>query len=294
MPNGHSLRTLTTRPGARHRVSTLGRDARRHRRPPRLHAAVRLRAGRRPRTAGRDVRLLTSRFRFGAVPAADGFAVDDSLYRLSSRIERAAPALAVKALEHPLRPRTARSLRLRRPPPAVGRSARGRRAAAPHAPPTRLHRPRPAPAPNGPPHENVEAPLRPLRPRRHAQRARPQDARGIRRARSEAAGDPPPRLPQRSRPARRRPHRARARRDPALQGASRRDRGRRDASPARGCSSRATRASRSTACGSRRATGPSGGSAIWATPRSRTRSARPPSPSSRTGPSSTSPGRCCR
>ena len=30
---------------------------------------------------GVDVRLLTSRFRFGAVPEADGFAVDDSLYR---------------------------------------------------------------------------------------------------------------------------------------------------------------------------------------------------------------------
>ena len=35
---------------------------------------------------GVDVSLLTSRFRFGAVPPAAGFSVDDSLYGLSGRL----------------------------------------------------------------------------------------------------------------------------------------------------------------------------------------------------------------
>ena len=51
---------------------------------------------------GADVRLLTSRFRYGAVPAASSYAVDDSLYRISSRIGWTPARLAVKALEHPL------------------------------------------------------------------------------------------------------------------------------------------------------------------------------------------------
>jgi glycosyltransferase involved in cell wall biosynthesis len=51
---------------------------------------------------GADVRLLTSRFRFGTVPAAVGFTVDDSLYRLSTRLGSRPARLAVKALEHPL------------------------------------------------------------------------------------------------------------------------------------------------------------------------------------------------
>lgn len=51
---------------------------------------------------GVDVRLLTSRFRFGAVPPARGYVVDDSLYRLSTAIRRRPGRLAVKALEHPL------------------------------------------------------------------------------------------------------------------------------------------------------------------------------------------------
>ena len=37
---------------------------------------------------GVDVRLLTSRFRYGAVPAASGYVLDDSLYRASSGIGR--------------------------------------------------------------------------------------------------------------------------------------------------------------------------------------------------------------
>ena len=53
-------------------------------------------------TKGVDVRLLTSRFRYGAVPRASGYAFDDSLYRLSSRIGSRHGRLVAKALEHPL------------------------------------------------------------------------------------------------------------------------------------------------------------------------------------------------
>lgn len=52
--------------------------------------------------AGVSVELLTSAFRFGAVPAASGYTVDDRLYRLSARMRRHALRLAVKAVEHPL------------------------------------------------------------------------------------------------------------------------------------------------------------------------------------------------
>lgn len=50
---------------------------------------------------GVDVQLLTSRFRFGAVPYAEGYAVDDSLYRGSTRIGSRVGRLTAKALEHP-------------------------------------------------------------------------------------------------------------------------------------------------------------------------------------------------
>jgi glycosyltransferase involved in cell wall biosynthesis len=52
--------------------------------------------------AGADVRLLTSRFRFGAVPVPDGYELDESLYGFSSRLSRQRLRLAVKAAEHPL------------------------------------------------------------------------------------------------------------------------------------------------------------------------------------------------
>ena len=52
--------------------------------------------------AGADVTLLTSRFRFGAVPAAAGYAVNDRLYPLSARMSGMRARLLVKALEHPL------------------------------------------------------------------------------------------------------------------------------------------------------------------------------------------------
>jgi glycosyltransferase involved in cell wall biosynthesis len=50
---------------------------------------------------GLDVGLLTSRFRFGAVPPAAGFDVDESLYRLSTRPGSHRGRLAAKALGHP-------------------------------------------------------------------------------------------------------------------------------------------------------------------------------------------------
>jgi glycosyltransferase involved in cell wall biosynthesis len=51
---------------------------------------------------GVDVRLLTSRFRFGEVPEAEGFTVDDRLYRVSSGLSSSRARIAVKALEHPI------------------------------------------------------------------------------------------------------------------------------------------------------------------------------------------------
>ncbi|MEO5633230.1 glycosyltransferase family 4 protein [Gaiella sp.] len=50
---------------------------------------------------GADVRLLTSRFRYGAVPQPAGYTIDDSLYRVSAGIGTERARLAVKALEHP-------------------------------------------------------------------------------------------------------------------------------------------------------------------------------------------------
>jgi glycosyltransferase involved in cell wall biosynthesis len=50
---------------------------------------------------GLDVGLLTSRFRFGDVPPAAGFDVDDSLYGLSTRLGSQRARLSAKALGHP-------------------------------------------------------------------------------------------------------------------------------------------------------------------------------------------------
>jgi glycosyltransferase involved in cell wall biosynthesis len=51
--------------------------------------------------AGADVRLLTSRFRFGEAPSPDGYVRDERLYPLSSRLFRRSRArLPVRALEH--------------------------------------------------------------------------------------------------------------------------------------------------------------------------------------------------
>ena len=50
---------------------------------------------------GVDVHVLTSRFRYGAVPPAAGYTVDDSLYRLAAVIGSKHGRLAAKTLGHP-------------------------------------------------------------------------------------------------------------------------------------------------------------------------------------------------
>ena len=52
--------------------------------------------------AGADVELLTSRFRFGHTPSAEGYRVREAFYPVSSRLDSRLPRLAVKALEHPV------------------------------------------------------------------------------------------------------------------------------------------------------------------------------------------------
>jgi glycosyltransferase involved in cell wall biosynthesis len=53
--------------------------------------------------AGADVELVTSRFRFGAAPVADGYVARELFYPLSSRLfRRSRLRLPLKVLEHPL------------------------------------------------------------------------------------------------------------------------------------------------------------------------------------------------
>jgi glycosyltransferase involved in cell wall biosynthesis len=52
--------------------------------------------------AGADVELVTSRFRFGAVAAPEGYVAREWFYPLSSRMGSSRARLAVKALEHPI------------------------------------------------------------------------------------------------------------------------------------------------------------------------------------------------
>lgn len=51
--------------------------------------------------AGAEVELVTSRFRFGEVEAADGYRASEWFYPLSARMGSSKLRLAVKALEHP-------------------------------------------------------------------------------------------------------------------------------------------------------------------------------------------------
>lgn len=51
---------------------------------------------------GLDVELVTSRFRFGSVEAADGYRASEWFYPLSARMGSSRARLAVKALEHPV------------------------------------------------------------------------------------------------------------------------------------------------------------------------------------------------
>ncbi|MSO57907.1 MAG: glycosyltransferase [Thermoleophilia bacterium] len=52
--------------------------------------------------AGVDVELVTSRFRFGERPAADGYRLRDGFYPLSARVGSRPLRLALRAFEHPL------------------------------------------------------------------------------------------------------------------------------------------------------------------------------------------------
>jgi glycosyltransferase involved in cell wall biosynthesis len=62
--------------------------------------------------AGADVTLVTSRFRFGDVPAADGYRRREAFYPLSSRLFGRSPLrVPLKVLEHPLGVAALRALR---------------------------------------------------------------------------------------------------------------------------------------------------------------------------------------
>ena len=175
---------------------------------------------------GADVRLLTSRFRYGAVPAASGYVLDDSLYRVSSRIGPRALRLAAKGVEHPfalsrqaLTDCDVLHLQWVAAPTVDAWLLHARRA-------PRLHGARPPAPAHGPSYADVEAPLRPLRPDRHAQRARAAALSSLRGARRQAARHSAPGHHSEPERAGRRPHGPRARRDQALQGPRRRRRGR--------------------------------------------------------------------
>ena len=171
---------------------------------------------------GLDVRLLTSRFRFGAVPPAAGYAVDDSLYGLSARLGGHHGRLAAKALGHP------RALAKLARRAAISSICSG--SPAPETDAWLLHTRRP-----------LVFTAHDLLPRRTARRTRTwrrlfrrfdrivthsergrRTPRGVRRPGLEAPRDRTSRLSQRAGPRRRRAHRARARRDPVVQGAARR------------------------------------------------------------------------
>ena len=84
--------------------------------------------------AGADVELYTSRFAYGPVRRADGYARRELFYRAAAHVgDRAAPARAVKLAEHVpdmLRYRRARTGRRRRALPVADRAARRRPSAA--------------------------------------------------------------------------------------------------------------------------------------------------------------------
>ena len=239
--------------------------------------------------AGAEVELVTSRFRFGAVPdPCRATQRRELFYPLSSRVfSRSRLRLPAKALEHPLG-----LARLARVPADVVHlqwltpELDGRLPPPPRA--ARADRARPPAATDGREDRALAAALRPLRARRRAQRERPRGARRVRRPRGEAPRDPSPRLAERSLAGGRRPDRARARDDPA--------RTSRSTTRPRRLGSRA-RASLSPAIPSARcriSTAPSSGSATSRTRRSSARSETPPSPSSPTAPSSTRAARSCR
>ena len=195
--------------------------------------------------AGADVELATSRFRFGAIPAPDGYRRSERFYPLSSRLfRRSRLRLPLKAVEHldVLRrlgrakpdvlhlqwlalPQADVRLRFRAPAVFTAHDLLPRRTASRRDLWQRLLAK----------FDRVVV---------HTERGRETLAElGI-----DARVIPHPVYPERGDAGRRRPHAALARRDPAVQGPARRDRG--DAAPpaTRGCSSRAIRRCRSTAC----------------------------------------------
>ena len=173
--------------------------------------------------AGADVELVTSRFRFGDVPAAGRLPAARAL--LSALLAALPPLAAAAAAEGASSTRSgwlgsaaspadvlhlqwlaapeldARLLRHRAPLVFTAHDLLPRRTAAKHG--------------------ALAPPLRPLRARRRPQRARPRGAGRVRRRRGQAPRDPPPRLPESTGPARRRRDRARARRRPPVQAARR-------------------------------------------------------------------------
>ena len=241
-----------------------GADARRPRRSARLHAArtttsSRRRSPARARTSSSSRRASASATR----RAPDGYRRGELFYPLSSRLfRRSRLRLPVKAAEHPL------GLAALPPAPA------GRRCTSSGSPrpsstlrllrprvPSRVHRARPPAA--------ADAAKRDLWRRLlarfdrvvvHSEHGRTTLA-GLGVDPATAARHPASGLPERPGAARRRADGALLRRDPPVQGARRRDRGGRGRSTARGCSSRATRSSRSTATAPPRRDRASGGSA---------------------------------
>ena len=127
---------------------TLSAGARPPLRPVRLHAAVRPRAGRRPRASGSRRRAphLALSLRRGA--RAGRLRAKRALLPLElAGVPALALRLPLKAIEHPLGMSRARTRSRRRRPPAVARVAAAGSRAAPREGAAGVHRPRPAPAP---------------------------------------------------------------------------------------------------------------------------------------------------
>ena len=242
---------------------TFAADARRHRRPARVHAAVRPLARRRSRACRRrrrardvplPVRLGRARRRLRSARVVLSALVADR--------RDTASGSRVKALEHPLGMARLAIAEARRPARPVARGARARPLALPPAQPGRPHGARRHPAPHA------------RRRRRCGERCSRGSTRVVvhSRARSRAAARlrRRPRASSRSSATRSSAPRSTdattaARRSASASSA--RTRGRRtpsrrcSASTTPGSSSSGTRACRSTACSGRPATVPSGGSA---------------------------------
>ena len=219
--------------------------ARPARRPAGVHALVRPRAGvARSRAPARTSSSQTSRFRFGDVPAADGYRRTERFYPLSSRLfRRSRLRLPLKAVEHLDVMRVARARarrtsctcsgwRCRRP---TCTCASARRPSSPRTTCCRGGR-RPAPScgdgcSRG---STASSSTASAAARRCAELG--VDARVI----------PHPVYPSAATRRDDGATRARARRDPPVQGTGRRDRGDAPACRMPGCSSRATRRCRST------------------------------------------------